>query len=99
MFITAGLAAMALAASPALPSGFTDVRAAGAFGDGRSHPLWASFSSLDEARAAFPRAASLDEELDAHVIQRAIDDAPVAARSGSRRASTASTSPCACGRA
>jgi hypothetical protein len=50
-----------------------DVRAFGAIGDGASHPLSRRFRSLQEARAEFPNAVSLEDEIDGLAIQRAID--------------------------
>lgn len=50
-----------------------DVRHLGAIGDGQSHPLRERFASLRAARAQFPAAASLDDEIDTVAIQRAID--------------------------
>ncbi len=50
-----------------------DVRAYGAIWDGRSHPLSERFASLDEARASYPHATSLDEEIDWAATQAAIN--------------------------
>jgi len=47
----------------------------GAIGDGRSHPLSASYASLAAARAVYPSAQSLSDETDWAAIQRALDSA------------------------
>lgn len=50
-----------------------DLRALGFIGDGSSHPLSEKFPTLTAARAVFPRANALTEEIDGHAIQRSID--------------------------
>lgn len=54
-----------------------ELRALGFIGDGSSHPLSQRFGTgsagLAAAKAVFPRAVSLTEEIDGHAIQRRID--------------------------
>ncbi|MRI57825.1 hypothetical protein D8770_28605, partial [Methylobacterium sp. DB1607] len=54
-----------------------ELRALGFVGDGQSHPLSQRFGTgsagLAAAKAVFPRAVSLTEEIDGHAIQRRID--------------------------
>lgn len=45
----------------------------GFIGDGNSHPLRERFGSVPQAQEVYPRATSLDEEIDGHAIQRCID--------------------------
>lgn len=47
----------------------------GAIGDGQSHPLCERFDTLHAAQQVYPRALSLDEELDRHALQAMIDNA------------------------
>lgn len=47
-----------------------------AVGDGSSHPLSERFSTLVEAQAVFPRATSLNEQIDRHALQEALDNNP-----------------------
>lgn len=49
------------------------VRDLGAVGDGRSHPLSQRYRSLAAARADFPHATSLDDEIDWAATQAAIE--------------------------
>ncbi|EHP94865.1 hypothetical protein [Methylorubrum extorquens] len=55
----------------------SDLRSLGFIGDGNSHPLSQRFGTgsagLAAAKAVFPRAVSLTEEIDGHAIQRRID--------------------------
>ena len=55
----------------------SELRALGFVGDGQSHPLSQRFGAgsagLAAAKAVFPRAVSLTEEIDGHAIQRRID--------------------------
>ncbi|TNC14933.1 hypothetical protein FF100_04985 [Methylobacterium terricola] len=60
-----------------------DLRMLGFVGDGASHPLSQRFSTLAAARAVFPRANALSEEIDGHAIQRVIDLAVAADASDS----------------
>ena len=54
-----------------------ELRALGFVGDGQSHPLSERFGTgsagLAAAKAVFPRAVALTEEIDGHAIQRRID--------------------------
>ncbi|WP_372624423.1 hypothetical protein [Falsiroseomonas sp.] len=52
--------------------GFVSVRDLGAIGDGRSHPLSERYRSLASARADFPHARSLSDEIDWAATQGAI---------------------------
>lgn len=47
----------------------------GAIGDGLSHPLSSRFASLADAQSVYPNALSLDEEINFHAVQKAIDAA------------------------
>lgn len=54
-----------------------ELRALGFVGDGQSHPLSQRFGTgsagLAAAKAVFPRAVALTEEIDGHAIQRRVD--------------------------
>ncbi|MEJ2866240.1 hypothetical protein WCD74_00595 [Actinomycetospora sp. OC33-EN08] len=83
------LGALGLAALPAPPPGFVadtpatvdEARAAGwtvvtdlgAIGDGVSRPLGTRFATLEAARAVYPAATALSDELDGVAIQAAAD--------------------------
>jgi hypothetical protein len=62
-----------LAAQPAASRQIANVRDFGAIGDGRPHPLSERYESLTAARAVFPHAASLSNEIDWAATQKAID--------------------------
>lgn len=73
-------------------SRLVSVRDLGAVGDGRSHPLSERFPTLAAARRAFPRAGSLEDELDWAATQAGFD--PLAAGGGGTLLSTAGTWRC-----
>lgn len=60
--------------------GFVSVRDLGAIGDGQSHPLKQRYRSLAAARADYPHATSLEDEIDWAATQGAIN--MVSARGG-----------------
>src|SRR5262249_24429511 len=49
-----------------------NVKEYGAIGDGRSHPLSERYGSVAEAKADYPHATSLEDEIDWAAIQAAI---------------------------
>ncbi|MEC0111092.1 hypothetical protein P4H27_29500 [Paenibacillus taichungensis] len=54
---------------------FFNVRLFGAIGDGNSHPLSSIYTSLEEAQTKYPKAKSLNDEIDVCAIQAAFDAA------------------------
>lgn len=54
-----------------------DIRRYGAIGDGNSHPLSEKFTSVANAQKIYPKATSLDQEIDWAAAQKALDNNPI----------------------